>query len=234
MKHDPERSAAAFLAGELSPDELQYFEEHLMGCDECWTEVDAGRRGLRAVESVRELAPSHLRSAVRRSITSAPNASPTRDRRRLIAAVATVVVVSGAAAGALVTRGPVEPPVIAAAVAAYTDDRLPGSDMPKSPPPDLSSLRMTEMGAGAGRIDDMPITAYAYRDHGGRRLVVYVSTTTFPMPGTADMLDGSPEGPWMAHSDGVTVLAARHPHQLLIVGEDEALVHDAAVVLDVM
>jgi len=233
VRHDAERRTAAYLAGELSPDEWQRFEDHLLECDDCWAEVDAGRRGLRAVETLRELAPPHLRSAIRQEITSASSEPRRRDRRWLAAAAATVVVVAGTAVAVVAARGPSEPAAITAAIAGYTDDRLPGSDMPKIPAPDLSSLRMTEMGAGAGRLGDMPVTAYAYRDHAGRRLIVYVGTTTFPMPPSAHLFDGR-EGPWMAQRDGVTALAARAPHQLLIVGEDDDLVHDAAIALDVM
>lgn len=232
MTHNPEGRAAAYLAGEQSEAERESFEEHLLACDECWAEVEAARRGLTAVEAVRELAPSHLRAAIRSSV-AASQRSGRPDRRLMIAAAATVVVVAGVAAGIMASRGPERAALISAAVQAYSDDRLPGSDMPKMPAPDLSSLRLTELGAGAGRIEDMPVTAFAYRDRSGRRLLVYVSTKTFPMPASADMLDG-PDGAWMAHSGGISVLAARHPHQLLIVGEDETLVHDAAVALDVM
>ena len=39
MRHDPERMAAAYLAGELGPRQRERFEAHMLACDECWREV---------------------------------------------------------------------------------------------------------------------------------------------------------------------------------------------------
>jgi anti-sigma factor RsiW len=232
MTHKPEPTAAAYLAGELSESERESFEDHLVECDECWAEVEAGRRGQIAVESVRELAPSHLRSAIRKSV-STDGSQRLPSRRRVLFAAAALVLVAGISAGTFAALNRPESTAVAAAIAGYTDDRLPGNAMPKGPAPDLSPLRMTQVGAGAGRIDDIPVTAYAYRDPAGRRLMIYTSTEAFPMPQRARPLDGR-EGPWMAHRDGIAVLCARDPHELLIVGEDDELVHDAAVAMDVM
>lgn len=230
MTHDTELTSAAYLAGELSEDERKDYEQHLLECDDCWTDVDEARRGLAAVESLRELAPSHLRAAVRRR---SPLETSPRKHRVALAVAAGVALVAGTGAGLVLARRPTEPAVIAAAFDGYVDDELPGSAMPKAPAPDLSKLRMTDMGAGAGRIDGAAVTAYAYRDATGRRLIVYVGTTAFPMPRRAHMLHGK-AGPWMAHRDGIALLCARHPHKVLIVGEDDALVESAAEVLDVM
>ncbi|MCI0346974.1 MAG: zf-HC2 domain-containing protein [Chloroflexi bacterium] len=230
MTHSPELTAAAYLAGELPEQERVDFEEHLLECDDCWSEVDAGRRGSAAIESLRELPPPHLRAEIRRRL-SAP-AERSRLPRPFAYAAACVVLVLGVGAAAIVARqSPPEP--IAAAVAGYAEDELPGSGMPKGPAPDLSELRLTGVGAGAGRVGDMDVSAYAYRDDTGRRLMVLVGSSAFPMPSGAKMFHGK-AGPWMAHREGIAVLCARQPHRLLILGDDDELVHDAAVALDVM
>jgi hypothetical protein len=156
-----------------------------------------------------------------------------RRLRGAFIAAATIALLAGVTAGTVLTLRPSRSTPITDAVAGYKEDRLPGSATPQSAAPDLSSLRMTGVGAGAGRLDHMPVTAYAYRDNQGRRLMIYVATTSFPMPEDAHRFHGT-QGAWMAHQDGVTVLASRAPHELLILSEDQKLAHAAAVALDVM
>ena len=81
MRHDPERTAAAYLAGELAPRQRERFEAHVLGCDDCWREVTAGRQGRALAESLREVAPQHLRERIRATIAAAP--APPRRRIRL-------------------------------------------------------------------------------------------------------------------------------------------------------
>ncbi len=156
-----------------------------------------------------------------------------RNRKAALYAAAALVLLVGISTAVVASFQPEDSSAIAAAVTGYTHGRLPGATMPREPAPDLSSVRLSYAGAGAGRIGDMPVTAYAYRDSAGRRLLIYTSTKAFPMPPKAQLFDG-PRGPWMTHRDGVTLLFSRHPHELLILGEDDELVHDAAVALDVM
>ncbi len=233
MTHSSELTSAAYLAGELSASERKDLEDHLLACDDCWADVEGARRGLVAVESLRELAPPHVRAAVRQIATGTTARPRARRHRFVLAAAAGVALLAGTAASLVVARRPAESGIIRAAVAGYMDDELPGSATPKTPGPDLSQLRMTDIGAGSGRLDGVLVTAYAYRDETGRRLMVYVGATAFPTPPRAHLFNGS-EGPWMTHRNGVAVLGSRRPHTLLIVGEDDDLVHDAAVALDVM
>lgn len=232
MTHSPELQAAAYLAGELSRSERQGFEDHLIDCDECWAEVEAGRRGQTSVESLRELAPSHLRLAIRAGVTGR---SPKRSRKRrpMLLAAAGLAVSASIATAVIVSIQPSDPAAIKAAVSGYAVGRLPGSATPTDPAPDLSSMHLTPVGAGAGRIGDMQAAAYTYRDPAGRRLMIYTTTTAFPMPAGAQLLDG-PDGAWLTHREGVMLLFSRRPHELLILGEDDELVHHAAVALDVM
>jgi hypothetical protein len=145
----------------------------------------------------------------------------------LVAAVATSVTLV-----AFRVRPPASDPIIAA-VADYRAGRLPGSTTPSAPAPDLSSMRLTAVGAGVGHLDGMSVTGYAFRDSSGRRLVIYTAAKAFTMPEGGHHLDGS-KGAWMAHRDGTAVLGALYPHGMLIVGSDDGLVHGAALALNVM
>lgn len=202
-----------------------------MDCEECWAEVDAGRRGKNAVEHVRELAPPHLRERIRG--TSAMPRRPPPMRRRAVAAAAVVVVLAGVSVLAVASRRGSEPAAVAAAVAGYSRGRLPGSAVPTAPAPDLSRMGLVEVAAGAGRLGALTVDAYAFRDGAGRRVMVFIGDRPFPMPSGGHAL-GGPDGPWTARRDGITVLCARSPHELLIVGADDALVRNAAEALDVV
>lgn len=72
MSHDPERDAAAYLGGGIRARRRRRFEDHLMECEDCWREVEAGRLGRRLAESTRELAPQALRETVRAAVAAFP------------------------------------------------------------------------------------------------------------------------------------------------------------------
>ena len=235
MTHDAELKAAAYLGGEFTSEEREAFEAHLLECEECWREVESATRGRRAAERVREVAPGHLRERVRYALVSRDEGPDRRPpRMRLLLAAAVFVVVAGALSVWVVpNRGSGEPAVMDAAVAGYAASRLPGASTPADPGPDLSEIRLTAVGAGAGDLAGLPVDAYAFRDQTGRRLMVYIGHRPFPMADGARTLNGT-EGPWLARHEGTSVLCARYPHELLIVGKDETLVRDAAKALDVM
>jgi hypothetical protein len=234
VTHDAETTAAAYLFGEMDPDEKQHFEEHLLTCEDCWREVERARVGMQALESSREFAPDHLRAKIRDVAREMPSSRRRRPARRPVAAAAVAVVLAGIAFGVWgMTRPPAVPAAITAAVTGYVDRRLPGSATPEAPAPDLPGLDLTEVGASAGRIERFDVNTYAFRDQSGRRLMIYIGDRAFPMPNDARPLEGS-DGPWIAHHDGVAVLCARYPHELLIVGKDDKLVRAAAESLDVM
>lgn len=225
MDHDVEVSAAAYLAGDMTTEDRERFEAHLVDCDECWKELDTARRGLSAATDAREFAPAHLRDRIRGlTQTERPGRAPRRAYRLLAAVVVAAVVGAGAFA---VSQRDAEHAVIAAAVAAYNEGELPGSSMPKAPAPDLSAVDLVEVGAGRGRIESLDVDAYIYRDQSGRSVMVYTAREAFPMPDGARPLR-SKRGPWVADEDGVTVLCARYPHELLIIGKDGDLVRDVA------
>lgn len=75
-KHDPERNASLYLDGLMSGRGRRVFERHIIGCEDCWDEVDEGRRGRALAESSRELAPQRLREMVRSTVAAAPPSGP--------------------------------------------------------------------------------------------------------------------------------------------------------------
>jgi Putative zinc-finger len=227
--HD-DATIGAYLAGELASEQREAFETHLLTCDRCWSEVDAGRRGRASAEEAREPAPAPLRERVYDAVA----AQRPGYRRRSQVLVAAAVVLLAAVTTAVIARavGPTDQPLpIAMAVAGYRDDRLPGSGVPQREGPDLSALRLVETGAGTGHLAGQPVTGYAYRDNIGRRLLIYLSDQPFPMPAHADH-GGGPSGAAVARHRGVAVLCSRSPHTVLILGEDERLVWQAATTLD--
>ena len=60
----PEQRLVAFLAGELSPEEERRFDEHLLGCEQCWRAVQADRAARLALEQLRQPAPAGLQGRV--------------------------------------------------------------------------------------------------------------------------------------------------------------------------
>src|SRR5918995_5658055 len=108
MRHEPERLAAAYLAGELGRRQRERFEAHILACDECWQEVGLGRRGRALGESLREVAPQRLRERVRVTVAATP---PGRRRAHLPGVLAaTAAVLAAVVAGGLLPAGPASPP----------------------------------------------------------------------------------------------------------------------------
>jgi anti-sigma factor RsiW len=261
--HDHE-TVAAYVAGELVENAHTEFEAHLLACEECWSEVEAGRRGRELAQLVYETAPESLRNRIVRVVTALPAetddeevtargvatvpmsppavnmlavarraaASKRRGRFALVAAAiaACVAVISF---GVVAIRGDSGPEPVAAAAAGFLGARLPGAQIPDAPAPDLSKIGFTSTAAGAGTLAGLPVTAYAYRDQVGRRLLVYVGEKTFPPPDDEKEEYEHYDGSWVTHEDGVAVLCGREPHSTLVVGQDEQLVRQAAELLDV-
>ena len=125
-----------------------------------------------------------------------------------------------------------QPTAVRAAVADFRALRLPGTQVPRTAAPDLTKVQLHPMGAAAGVVGGRAVTAYSYRDPAGRDLVVYLSREPFPTAVGAQRLTG-PDGPWIVTTEGVTVLCARSPHALLVLGMDRQLVLDVARALDV-
>jgi Putative zinc-finger len=231
MRHDPERTAAAYLAGELAPRQRDRFEAHMLGCDDCWREVTAGRAGRALAESLREVAPQQLRERVRATIAAAPAGRRRRIRLgtrmpALIGVVAALVAV-GVAGGLLVVRehASAQPAPITAAVASYRAGVAAWT--PTVEPAPASQLGgLTWQGASRGELAGLPVVAHTYQDVAGHRLVLLVADQPFPQ--AVGARHASSGATWTAQVDGAVLYCADHPAPSLLLGADRAEVVAAA------
>ena len=220
-QHDPERSAAAYVSGEMRRRESRRFEAHLLGCDECWREVSLGREGRRLVDASRAVAPPGLRDDVRAAVSLAP--SPRRLPRRVAVASAIVVLLGMSILGAWDVRSHRQPAPISAALAAARTETLVARGPSAHEPLDLSiqglQLVMGERVDLAGLSSD----AFMYRAAGGEAVLLFVSDSPFPVARGASAHATAGKG-WQALSDGMTLVCGDSPVNYLVVSENPSLV----------
>jgi hypothetical protein len=243
MRHDPERAAAAYLGGELGRRQRARFEAHLLACDGCWREVQAGRRGRALAESLRQAAPPHLRDRVRATVeveAATAHARPARPggRRRwpgvagprvVAAALALAIVAVPVAVGMLLAGGrqPAanQPAAITAAVRGYQAGEAawsPSRDLP--PARRLGDLAWRR--SGRGEVAGLPVVAFIYQDAAGHRVLLLRGAR--PFPEAAGARHASSGATWLARVDGMAVFCADRPAPSLLVGADQAEVMLAA------
>jgi hypothetical protein len=199
----------AFLAGELTPEEERSFDQHLLGCEDCWQAVKADRAARLALEQLRQPAPAGLENRVALAIALASQEAPKSQRAlespgarggaaapslmrrvtarphrpRLVAAACLVLVMAAGASGWLLADRPVaDPPQLAAVVAMMTPGSAP-----------TSALRAGEHFIIAGQA----LMVRAYQLEGTEELVA-TSARPFPVPARSHMLTGSSPQAWMA------------------------------------
>lgn len=242
MSHDAERDAALFMGGAMDGSQRERFSTHLLECGRCWSEVEQARYGRSLAEAARTSAPAALRDRVRGLVAAEADAEDTpvpRPSRRPVRRwlLPTGVSVAAAAAVALILSvgngGTTDPPSLREAVADYTAQQLPGSQLPGLRAPDLSRLQLQPVGAGGGTYAGLAVDGYAYEDVAGRRVMLYLSDRPFPEAPGAQRLAGA-DGPWLAQRGAVVLLCARLPHALLVLGADEDLVRSTASALGVL
>lgn len=217
MSHDPERDAAAFLGGAMSRRHKRAFEEHIVECEDCWREVDTGRRGRTVAESGRELAPQSLRERVRATVETVPS-RPHRWRWRHMTGLFLAVLLAGA---------------VAVSLPRITDDRQPQVidvvladfegggefELTASPrlPRHLGDLRLAD--ARSGRVDGMDYVVHYYEDPAGHEVAVYQSDAPFPAAAGADHAAGGRT--WTADAGDLRLFCADRPVPSLVVGDDD-------------
>jgi Putative zinc-finger len=242
MRHNPERAAAAYLGGELRRRQRERFEAHLLACDDCWGEVQAGRQGRALAESLREATPPHLRDRVRATVevevaagkAHAGAARPGVRRWWHGAAglggvgVALGLVVAVAVAVTVLARGGAparQPAAITTAVRSYQEGAAawqPSRDLP--PARLLGGLAWQR--SGRGEVAGLPVVVFLYQDAAGDRVLLLRGARPFPQ--AAGARHTSSGTTWLAQVDGVAVFCADQPAPSLLLGADQAKVQAAA------
>lgn len=221
MKHDPERSAAMYLAGEMSKRLREAFERHILRCEDCWREVDLGRTGRATAEAAREMAPQALRERVR--MTVAAMSPPVPWWRRSVTYLGALLVVIAVAGGTFLLVRSDQPREIAVLVADFTGETELGAAARATLPSKLGDLKLAS--AEIGTVGGVEVTAHVYRDQAGHQVTVYQSDREFPIARGArhDATDS-----WTAEIDGVVLYCADEPVPSLVIGDDPAEVALAA------
>jgi hypothetical protein len=203
MRHDPERDAAAYLAGELSTLRRLRFERHMLDCRACWTEATTARQGRMLAESLRQVAPPSTRERIR---AVADLGEPETSRRQwpylLATATAVLAVLAALVIPRVVEHGP-PPPLAAAAELLHAGDlRLAASPAP--PAEQIGSYGWR--GTARQEVGGIPATVYSYADPAGRTILVLTAKQDFPRADQARDLDPGPS--WIATVKGVSLLCA--------------------------
>lgn len=228
MRHDPERLAAAYLGGELTRRRRERFESHMLGCDACWHEVTAARRGRNLAEALREVTPQRVRERIRGLAALTPQPPPRRMPGLgfpLLLATGVVLAVLVVVGGAMLWRTPgqeAEPAPLTAAVAAY---QQPGGDWnaASSDPPVSEIGALTWRGMTSRSLGGQPVALHLYADNAGHRLLVARSPQPFPEAAHVDPIGGGPS--WVATIDGTVIFCVDRPAaSWLTVGETRAQV----------
>lgn len=214
MKHDPERNAAAYLGGLLKGARRRMFERHMLGCEDCWGEVDLGRKGRSVAESARELAPQALRERVRMAVETV---RPPR-RRRLWVFGTGAFLIAVAVVAVLNPLPEREPPEIEAILTAFRDQQTGSSEKPRLPAR-LGNLELVR--SGRTPVDGMDAIAHTYVDPSGDEVIVFVADEHWPVAAGAER-DNAGET-WTAEKDGLVLICIDEPAPSLVVGDD---IHD--------
>lgn len=213
--HDPEASAAAYLAGDLCGAGRAEFEAYLSGCEACWEELRAARDGRALAESLRESAPQAMREYLRTVVAAQPDGNVNSDvrgggldghsrgsgrggaHRSWLSLAAAVIVGAVVAGGATLSvtgseRGADQQALVAAAQV-Y---RAPGVATERTGRPPVAQLGdLRWQGTSSQASDGRPATIYRYGDGSGGRLLLVISPTLFPGAKNAEPVVGTSRPP---------------------------------------
>ncbi|WP_188196625.1 zf-HC2 domain-containing protein [Nonomuraea sp. SYSU D8015] len=202
MRHDPERDAAAYLAGELGALRRLWFERHMLDCRDCWTEATIARQGRMLAESLRVAAPPSTRERIR--AVAELDTEPQRGRwpqLLLAAAVAVLIAVALAIAPRLTQTQPA--PLVAAADLQRAESLVVWQE-PGPPLPRIGAYAWR--GTAQEELGEMAATVYSYAAPDGRHIVVIASSRPFPR--AAGARDVKPAPSWLAEVEGTSMLCA--------------------------
>lgn len=208
------------------------FESHLVGCEQCWKEVQQARTGRAVAERGRELSPPGVREDVRAAV--AMSAAPGRRRVRVLVPVVAAALAGLVASGVLVTDlirggGSAQPRPIAAALASFRSDRAPASAPTQHAPPDLSAAGLQLLGAGRSSLGGMAVDVFWFTN-GRTKVVLFLSSERFPEAVGAQDRAGAVHG-WLATDEGVHLVCAESPVSYLLMSRDGSLVQRAEAAL---
>jgi anti-sigma factor RsiW len=229
-RHDPEKDAAAYLAGLGRPRARQRFEEHLLECEECWREVRSARLGRALAEHAREVAPASLRDSVRGAVGLA--GAGVRRRRVAVLASAAAVIVLGVAAGWLALTGEGQPEAISAAVAAFRTNQVPAGSPILHDPPDLAAAGLQLEASGHAVMAGLAVDEFSYRSESGQRVMLMLAEEPFPVARGATGHSGTMHR-WQAQAEDVSMICADRPMSYLLLGGDPELLRRAEGALGV-
>lgn len=212
VRHDPERAAAAYLAGELSRRGRARFERHLLDCEDCWQQTNAARAGRMLAESLREAAPASLRERIR-AITALSPAQPEPAARRLLWWPHLLIGTTAATLIALIVllapwMPPTQPAPLAAAAGLYhAGGPAPSSVTPSPPVRHIANYDWQD--STPGELAGFPATIHTYTNPAGHRLLIVASPRPFPRAHGAREINPPPS--WIADIDGTTMICADQP-----------------------
>lgn len=216
MTHDPERSSAAYLAGEMSRRKRRTFEEHILECEDCWREVDLARTGRSFAESGRELLPQPLRERIRAAVASLDPPRRGRFGRWRFGMALFMAMALGALGVVWGTVDGDQPPAIEALVSDFRGDPALTSNAAPRLPRRIGDLRLQRVRAGT--VDGIDVTVHTYLDPAGHEVAVYHADRTFPVAEGAEHAPGG--ATWTAEFDGIVLFCSDHPQPSLVVGDD--------------
>lgn len=206
-----ESRLAAFLAGELAPEEAEAVDAHLLACEDCWRAVREDRAGRAALELLVAPPPPGLAERVRLAVEldATPSLASRRRRksvvrRRLAALIlAALVLVAGTVSGIVVHSGDGDPAPVAALTA-----------LAAAQPAGTAPARGTWMVLGGERV---LLRKFSVE---GIPTLVAMATHPFAMPAASDVVAGSSRRAWMAsRAGGIGLYCVNAPagqHSMLV------------------
>ncbi|MDP4510532.1 hypothetical protein [Nonomuraea turcica] len=217
MRHDPERDAAAYLAGELGALRRLWFERHMLDCRHCWAEATTARQGRMLAESLRVVAPPSTRERIRG--VAELDTEPQRRRWPYLLLAGAVAVLIAVALAMVPRLTETQPAPLVAAAELQSADALP---LGQEPGPPLARIgAYVWRGTAQEELGEIPATVYSYADPDGRRVLVIASARPFPRAVAAQDLEPAPS--WLAEVDGASMLCAdKNGTSWLAVATDEA------------
>jgi hypothetical protein len=191
-----------FLFEDLEESERDAFDEHLLGCEACWTAVIEDRRGRALAEALREQAPAGLADRIRlagETRRRPPRLAPSRERQfaLLAGAAAVVAAVLVGVIGAVVSTPARISSMAATTAAVHLGSALP--DHVTGPP-----MRHPEQMAPASMmtVGGVQLTVAYFRVEGGEALLAH-SSQPFAMPAGATRIAGG--AAWTAEMGGMAI-----------------------------